>query len=94
MTAMILKPRTGRHADARRADPEAQVAEFGPKAFRDRCEEALLAHLKTKRVGAVREERLRFAAPRRVTNLMEALRQSIAQDQKPAVRDPQRGCSI
>ena len=61
-----------------------KVAEFGPKAFRDRYEEALLARLKTKRVGAVREEGLRFAAPRRVINLMEALRQSIAQDQKPA----------
>ena len=44
-----------------------KVAEFGPKAFRDRYEEALLARLKTKRVGAVREEGLRFAAPRRVT---------------------------
>ena len=60
-----------------------KVAEFGPKAFRDRYEEALLARLKTKQVGAVREEGPRFASPRRVTNLMEALRQSIAQDQKP-----------
>jgi hypothetical protein len=68
-----------------------KVAEFGPKAFRDRYEEALLARLKTKRVGAVREEGLRFAAPRRVTNLMEALRQGIAQDQKPAARRPASG---
>ena len=63
-----------------------KVAEFGPKAFRDRYEEALLARLKTKQVGAVREERPRFASPRRVTNLMEAPRQSIAQDQKPAIK--------
>ena len=63
---------------------ESKVAEFDPKTFRDRYEEALLAHLKAKQAGAVRQESPRSAAPRRVINLMEALRQSIAQDQKPA----------
>jgi DNA end-binding protein Ku len=65
---------------------ESKVARFDPKAFRDRYEEALLGHLKAKQVGAVREERSRFAAPQRVTNLMEALRQSIVQEQKPPAR--------
>ena len=64
--------------------PESKVADFDPKAFRDRYEDALLAHLKAKQAGAVREEKPTFAAPRRVINLMEALRRSIAQDQKPA----------
>ena len=62
---------------------ESKVADFDPRAFRDRYEEALLAHLKAEQAGAVREEKPAFAAPRRVINLMEALRRSIAQDQKP-----------
>jgi non-homologous end joining protein Ku len=64
-------------------EPEL-LAHYAGKTFRDRYEEALLAHLKAKQAGAVREERPTFAAPRRVINLMEALRRSIAQDQKPA----------
>ena len=63
---------------------ESKVADFAPKAFRDRYEEALLAHLKAKQAGAVPEEKPPFAAPRRVINLMEALRRSIAQDQTSA----------
>jgi DNA end-binding protein Ku len=61
---------------------ESKVADFDPKTFRDRYEEALLAHLKAKRAGSVQEPKL--PTPRRVINLMQALRRSIAQDQKPA----------
>jgi DNA end-binding protein Ku len=66
---------------------DSKVAAFDPMAFRDRYEEALLAHLKVKEAGAVREEKTAFAAPRRFINLMEALRRSIAQDKKPSRKD-------
>src|SRR5882757_8322689 len=62
---------------------DSKVAAFDPMAFRDRYEEALLAHLKSKEAGAVLEEKSAFAAPRRFINLMDALRRSIAQDKKP-----------
>jgi DNA end-binding protein Ku len=65
----------------------SKVAAFDPVSFRDRYEEALLAHLKAKEAGAVREEKTAFAAPRRFINLMEALRRSIAQDKKPPRKD-------
>jgi DNA end-binding protein Ku len=61
---------------------ESKVAAFDPMAFRDRYEESLLAHLKAKEAGAVREMRPAFVAPHRVINLMEALRRSIAQDKR------------
>jgi DNA end-binding protein Ku len=68
---------------------DSKVAAFDPITFRDRYEEALLAHLKSKEAGAVREETPTFAAPRRIINLMEALRRSIALDKKP----PRKGAS-
>src|SRR6266516_2496437 len=61
----------------------SKAAEFDPASFRDRYEEALLAHLKAKQVGAVQERRQTFAPPQRVINLMEALRRSVAEDTKP-----------
>ena len=60
----------------------SKVAQFDPAAFRDRYEEALLAHLKARQGGTVNEPKPTFAAPRRVINLMEALRRSIAENKK------------
>jgi DNA end-binding protein Ku len=60
------------------------TSEFDPATFRDRYEEALLAHLKAKQTGAVPERRKTFAPPQRVVNLMEALRCSVAEDTKGA----------
>jgi transposase len=67
---------------------DSKAATFDPSIFRDRYEEALLAHLKAKQAGAVQEPKPTFAVPRRVINLMEALRRSIAADKKrpPAPR--------
>jgi DNA end-binding protein Ku len=66
---------------------ESKIAAFNPMAFRDRYEEALLDHLKTKEAGADREEKPTFAAPRRIINLMDALRRSIAGDKRSIAQD-------
>jgi DNA end-binding protein Ku len=63
---------------------DSKASEFDPATFRDRYEEALLAHLKAKQAGAVQEHRKTFAPPHRVINLMEALRRSVAEDTKGA----------
>ena len=65
---------------------DSKASDFDPASFRDRYEEALLAHLKAKQAGAVREQKPPFAAPRRVINLMEALRRSIQEDKKMPAR--------
>jgi|RhiMetdeSRZDD1v2_1073273.scaffolds.fasta_scaffold424004_2 DNA end-binding protein Ku len=70
---------------------ESKVADFDPKAFRDRYEEALLAHLKAKQAGAVQEPKPTFASPRRVINLMEALRRSVDEDKRQV--SPRKGRS-
>ena len=62
---------------------DSKAAEFDPATFRDRYEEALLAHLKAKQAGAVQERKQTFAPPHRVINLMEALRRSVAEETKP-----------
>jgi len=63
---------------------DSKAGDFDPAAFRDRYEEALLGHLKAKQAGAVREHKPTFPAPRRVINLMDALRRSAQEDKKPA----------
>jgi DNA end-binding protein Ku len=64
---------------------DRKAGEFNPATFRDRYEEALLAHLKAKQAG-VPERKPMFAAPQRVVNLMEALRRSVAADTKGAAQ--------
>jgi DNA end-binding protein Ku len=68
---------------------DSKAADFDPLTFRDRYEQALLAHLKARQAGAIEERKPTLAAPRRVINLMEALRRSVAEDKKPAA--PRRG---
>src|SRR6266700_1978754 len=65
---------------------DRKAGEFDPATFRDRYEEALLAHLKAKQAGAVPERKPAFAAAHRVVNLMEALRRSVAADTKGAAQ--------
>ena len=62
---------------------DSKAGAFDPATFRDRYEEALLAHLKAKQAGAVAQTKPAVAAPRRVINLMEALRRSITEGKKP-----------
>jgi DNA end-binding protein Ku len=63
---------------------DSKTADFDPLTFRDRYEEALLAHLRAKQAGTVQERRKTFTPPHRVINLMEALRRSVAEDTKGA----------
>jgi DNA end-binding protein Ku len=68
-----------------------KAAEFDPATFRDRYEEALVAHLKAKQAGATPARKPTFAPPHRVVNLMETLRRSVAEDIKGAA--PRRAAS-
>ena len=68
---------------------ESKVADFDPSVFRDRYEEALLAHLKAKQAGTVQESKPTFGTPRRGINLMEALRRSVDEDKRQIA--PRRG---
>jgi DNA end-binding protein Ku len=63
---------------------DRKAGEFNPATFRDRYEEALLAHLKAKQAGTVPERKQMFAARQRVVHLMEALRRSVAAETKSA----------
>ena len=59
---------------------DSKAGDFNPATFRDRYEEALVAHLKAKQAGAVPEQKPNAAPPRRMINLMDALRRSIQED--------------
>jgi DNA end-binding protein Ku len=71
---------------------ESKVADFDPKSFRDRYEETLLAHLKAKQAGIVQGAKPTFPTPRRVINLMDALRRSVSKDE--AQGPPRRGVAV
>jgi DNA end-binding protein Ku len=63
---------------------DGKAGNFEPASFRDRYEEALLAHIKAKQAGAVQQRKSPLSVPHRVINLMEALRRSVAEDTRPA----------
>ena len=67
---------------------DSKLAAFDPSAFRDRYEEALMAHLKTKQAGIPPQPKQSWAAPRRAINLMEALRRSLADNKAEAPHRP------
>jgi DNA end-binding protein Ku len=69
----------------------SRAGDFDPGSFRDRYEEALLAHLKAKQAGIVPEPKPAPGVPHRVINLMAALRQSIAAEKKPAAAPVRKG---
>ena len=64
---------------------DSKTASFAPAGFRDRYEEALLAHLRAKQAGLLPQPQQSLAVPRRAINLIEALRRSLGED-KPAPR--------
>ena len=66
---------------------DSKAGDFTPATFRDRYEEALVAHLKAKQAGAVREQKPNAAPPRRTINLMDALRRSIQEKRSTAARN-------
>jgi len=61
---------------------DSKLTAFDPSTFRDRYEEALTAHLKAKQAGMPPQPKQSWAVPRRAINLMDALRRSIAADNK------------
>ena len=68
---------------------DSKAGDFDPAGFRDRYEDALTGHLQAKQAGAVRQHPATPAAPRRVINLMDALRRSIAQERKAPAQSKQ-----
>jgi DNA end-binding protein Ku len=66
---------------------DSKSGHFEPEKFVDHYETALVSLLKAKQAGRVIEAPKEEAAPRRVVNLMDALRASITADaqKKPAV---------
>ena len=63
---------------------ESKAADFDPSLFRDRYEEAVVAMLKTKQAGVATSTTKPVFADRKVVDLMEALKRSLADSPKPA----------
>ena len=57
---------------------DGKLRAFDPCGFRDRYEEALVAHLTARQAGMPPQPKQSWTVPRRAVNLMEALRRSIA----------------
>src|ERR1700726_1239298 len=74
---------------------DSKLAAFDPSAFRDRYEEALMAHLKAKPAGLPPQPKQSWTVPRRSINLMEALQRSLADSkaEAPHRAAPTRKCS-
>jgi DNA end-binding protein Ku len=70
---------------------DSKTGDFDPLTFRDRYEEALLAHLRAKQAGTVQERKPRVPRRTGVINLVEALRRSVDEDKKRAA--PGRGAA-
>jgi DNA end-binding protein Ku len=68
---------------------DSKLTTFDPSAFRDRYEEALLAHLRAKQAGLPPQPKPSWEVPRRAINLIEALRRSLGED-KPRRAPPAR----
>jgi DNA end-binding protein Ku len=67
---------------------DSKLRTCDPSAFRDRYEEALMAHLKAKQAGLPPQPKQSWAVPRRAINLMEALRRSVTAANSEAPRQP------
>jgi DNA end-binding protein Ku len=67
---------------------QSRAADFEPSVFVDRYEEAVLEMLKKKQAGIVVSREPTAPRPQNISNVMDALRRSLAQE--PAVSAPQR----
>ena len=63
---------------------DSKAANFDPSLFSDRYEDAVVAMLKTKQSGAVTSATKPVFADRKVVDLMEALKRSLAGAPKPS----------
>jgi DNA end-binding protein Ku len=72
---------------------ETKAADFDPSAFTDRYEDAVVEMLKRKQEGMPTAEPRAEAPPQNVVSLMDALRRSIAAEQRtaPAAKAPAKG---
>jgi len=67
---------------------DSKLQTFDPSGFRDRYEEALMAHLTAKQAGLPPQPKQSWTVPRRSINLMEALRRSLADNKAEAPHRP------
>jgi non-homologous end joining protein Ku len=78
---------------------DGKLRAFDPSGFRDRYEEALMAHLKAKQAGMPPQPKQSWAVPRRTINLMggAAAQSCCGQESRgtaPTGASPQKGVSL